>query len=103
MKSFALRAIRLAVFGLVLVDGIAIAGTCYGEVVTGSGKPLSTKISFIDDSGNAETVAVDAKGHYEVTLQPGRYHIQADAGTVSPETIMVFHEPRQQKIVVAEK
>jgi hypothetical protein len=101
MKSFVLRAIQVVALGSLLVGPVAMAGTVYGEVVTGTGQPLPTKISFIDEAGNVESVAADAKGHYELTLQPGRYHIQCDVGTVSPETIVVFHEPRQQKIVVA--
>jgi hypothetical protein len=102
MNTFALRAIRLATCGWLLVGPAAFAGTVYGEVVTGKGKPSAATISFIDEAGNVETAQADAKGHYELTLQPGTYRIASDAGTVSPATIVVFHEPRQQPLVIAE-
>ena len=80
----------------------AIAGTVYGELVTAPGKPQPTKVSFIDDTGAVVAVTADAKGHYEVTLPPGHYRIESDAGSVSPATLDVFHEPRKLTIVIAE-
>jgi len=102
MKSFARRAIRLAVCVSLLAGPAAFAGTVYGEVVTAKGQPHPAKVSFIDDAGQVETVTTDAKGHYEVTLPPGHYRIESDTGSVSPATLDVFHEPRQQKLVVEE-
>ena len=101
MNSFARRAIRFAIC-MSLLAGPAFAGTVYGDVVTDKGQPYPTKISFTDDTGKVETVTTDAKGHYEITLPPGRYRVESDTKTASPATIVVFHEPRQQKIVVAE-
>ncbi len=102
MKSFVHRAGLLAVCVLLLAGPAAFAGTVYGEVVTAKGHPQPTKVTFVDESGHAEKVTTDARGHYEVTLPPGRYRIESDSGSVSPATIVVFHEPRQVKIVVSE-
>ena len=99
MKSFARR---LAMCVSLLGGGAAVAGTIYGDVVSSKGQPLPKKVSFIDDSGRRETVTPDASGHYEVTLPPGHYRIESEAGSAAPAAIDVFHEPRQQKIVVTE-
>jgi len=95
MKSF-------VVCVLLLAAAPAIAGTVYGQVVTATGQPRPTNISFVDDSGNIVSVTADAKGHYEVTLQPGHYRVESDAGSVSPASLDVFHEPRTLKLVIAE-
>ncbi len=102
MKSFVRRAVQLAV-GLALLSGpSAFAGPVYGDVVTATGKPFPTSVSFVDETGRVERVTTDASGHYQVTLPPGRYRIESDAGSASPATIVVFHEPRKQQIVVTE-
>src|SRR5512135_1721210 len=102
MKSFASRALGVVV-GIVLLTGPALAGQVYGDVVTAKGQPAPAKLTFTDDAGNTQTVTPDAKGHYEVTLPPGHYRIEADSGTVTPATLDVFHEPRKLKLVVEAK
>ena len=94
--------ILLAVSILLFTASAALAGTVYGDVAIATRQPQQIKLSFVDDAGHATSVTTDAKGHYEVSLPPGRYRIESDAGAVSPATIEVFHEPRQQRLTVAD-
>lgn len=94
------RAIRLAACAMLLAGPAAFAGTVYGNVVTPKGKPVPATVTFTDEGGNQERVTTDDKGTYQLTLPPGRYQIESDAGSVSPATIVVFHEPRKQQLVV---
>lgn len=94
------HAIRAAACAVLLAGPAAYAGTVYGKVVSSKGKPVAATVTFTDEAGEQQRVTADDKGAYQVTLPPGRYQIEADAGTVSPATIVVFHEPRKQQLVV---
>ena len=103
MSTFVRRTVCAVALAWCLIGSAAFAGTIYGQVVTTHGLPVPATISFVDEAtGKTETVKPDARGHYEVTLPAGTYRIVADSRPVSPDTVVVFHEPRQVEIVVGE-
>ena len=83
-----------------LAPNTASAGTVYGNV-NADGGTMPTTIRFVDEeSGEAIPAELDSGGSYEVTLAPGQYTIESDRGSVSPESVTVFHGPKQLDISV---